>query len=200
MTTITRIKRALLASLLGIAAFALPLAASAVTLTFDDAASLGAYSDLTFSGSAYIWDTAGHESVLTNPLGTHFTTEDVLCVSSACVGSVDITFSSDMDFVSVAVLSGPGSDVVSADASLEAFDAAGNSLGVSFAGSGVQYDTLSISAVGIASIRLTGGSAVEVFDDLTYESGQEPPHMPEPGAALLFGIGITSVMLRKRIR
>ena len=176
--------------------FLLPGAASALTLTFDDLTSLGdAPAGVTFSAGAYIWDTAGHTSVLTDPFGTHYSTEDALCITSSCSGVGEIYFDFEVDAFSIVALSGPGVDVIGAGVQIEAFDAAGNLLAVDVA-EALQFDVLSVSAEGIRRIRLTSTSAVEVWDDMSYETAS----MPEPSTAVLLGAGLMAIASRTRRR
>ncbi len=172
--------------------FFLPGAASALTLTFDDMSGLGdAPEGITFSSGAYIWRTPGHTSVLSNPLGTYYSTEDTLCITASCIGAGDIYFDFEIDAFSIVALSGPGVDLLGSGVQIEAFDAAGNSLGVDVA-EALQFDVLAISAEGIRRIRLTSTSAVEVWDDMSYETA----HTPEPSTAILLGAGLMAIASR----
>lgn len=187
------LRKIVLAAFAAAAFVAAPVASSAIVFTFDDVSDLSEYDIATFGSGSFIWDTDGHISVLSDPNATHYSTEDVLCVGLNCQGSVDITFAQEFDFVSVVALSGPGPDLLGQGVMLEAFDKDGNLLGTDVADTSLQFDTLRLEIDGIASIRLTGSSDIEVFDDLQAT-------MPEPTAALLFGLGIGGVALRQRRR
>lgn len=107
-------------------------------------------------------------------------------------GVEDISFSSLQSNVSIWVANRFGGDI-----SLTAYDASGASVASSTVNSSSVWQQLSVSAAGIASVRLTpqSGSMYYAADDLSF-TGAVPE--PETYAMLVAGLGVLGVALRRR--
>lgn len=108
------------------------------------------------------------------------------------------------DFVSIR---GDMVPLPGASATMEAFDALGQSLGSVSAFDSTVGLTLSINALGIHSLVLTQNSANFLydgtigFDNLQFNAVSAVPQVPEPASLLLLGSGLMGLMwLRKRYR
>ena len=146
-------------------------------IDFDGVQTLADYQNLgvTFS-NASIWYGGAAPSVLVDVNGGAYSAPNALCMGSCGGQPGDILFDSDVNYVSIWALSGPGSDLINAGTEMEAFDANGQSLGTRLARSDVQYDQLAISAPGIRRVRLYSPYVNhEAWDHLEFRRTQADP-------------------------
>lgn len=138
-------------------------------MSFDSLSSLDDYAPLgiTFS-NAHIWNAPAYPSIYETDDGGARSMPSALCVNGCYNGTGSIYFDEalDVDMITVWALSGPGSDLVSSNMRMEAFDGDGVSLGVAVVSGSLQYEQLIIIASGIRRLDLTCGSLGDCWDDM----------------------------------
>ena len=165
------------------------------TINFEGLTSLSdlAAFGLTFSPNIGLWE-GGNTSVLSDPDGGPVSVTHGIC-AGPCGGEVgSIFFDTPQTSVSFYALSGPNPDLITSGTQIEAFDAAGASLGTAVASSTLQFDLLSISASGIRRLDLSSPAlGNEAWDELTTTPGmlciQQVPAVSDTGF-LLLAIGL----------
>lgn len=177
----------------GLALTAAPaVAATTVTLTFDDVGVLSGYAPLgvTFSANASIW-TGGGGSVLVNPSGGPYSEPSALQFGSAGGVVGHIYFDVPVWDVSIWALSGPGPDLLSTPMYIKCYDGDGDFLGDDYADGTLQFDQLRVGVSGIRHIETYSPCvANDVWDDLVYT-------VPEPATLALAALGSLVVLVRR---
>ena len=175
--------------------------ATSITLNFDNLGSLDEYAPLgmKFSDNAGIW-TDGSQSVFVNPDGGAYSVPSALMFGNAggVLGSVYFDF--EIDSIVIWALSGPGSDLLNNPMYVKAFDSTGSQIGEDNVDQSLQFDLLSISALGIRRLDLFSPIPLNVvWDDLTltFDESPSPSAIPEPATMLLFGTGIVAMALAR---
>ncbi|MCP5143370.1 MAG: hypothetical protein H6978_00945 [Gammaproteobacteria bacterium] len=170
----------------------------AATVTFDDVASLGEYTaqGITFSSNISFWQIGNSvPTVLEDPNGGAVSNPNGICVGPCGTESGSIYFDFDVENVSIYALSGPSDDPLNSGVEIRAYDLSDNLLGTATADPLLQFDQLTIAAVGIRRLELIspvlGG---EAWDELSYTVTP----VPLPGALALMLPGALVLRLRRK--
>jgi hypothetical protein len=163
-------------------------ASTSVTIDFDDVttsqfididryASSGVLFTSIGGGQPFVYADSVAPSVLDDPNGSAFSVPSMLCGDNpANVGVlaffVDPTSQdpTTTDTVTVNVSSGPGPDLLSGNVALIAYDADDDVIATDPADTSLQFDTLSVSAPGIAKVEMPAGGDLDCYDDFTFTS------------------------------
>ena len=132
------------------------------------------YSDQ--GGSAFLWSGSG-ASVLDDPNGGTFSLPNAIMGSTQANVSVVATFIDPLtsqpastSFVQVGVSSGPGTDTLSSNVALQAYDISGNLIAEDLGDTSLQFDWLSVNVPNIHKVVMVAGNFLDIFDDFTFES------------------------------
>lgn len=177
-----------------VAAFGAPSASAlTTTLNFDEFttstfiptnqyATSGVLFERIGGGNPFVF-ASSDPSVLDDPNGSAFSTPSMLCGNNPANVGLTATFvdpltqaPTTVDSVTVNVSSGPGPDLLSSNVVLTAYDADGNVLATDPANTSLQFDTLSVSVPGIASVTMPAGPDLDCYDDFTFGT----PGLPMP--------------------
>ena len=157
-----------------------------VTIDFDDVtssafiaedryASAGVLFGSMAGGPAFVYTDTAAGSVLDDPNGSAFSVPSMLCGSNPATVGVVARFvdpttldPATTDSVTVNVSSGPGPDLLSSNVALIAYDAGDNVIATDLGDTSLQFDTLSVTASGIARVEMTAGSLLDCYDDFSF--------------------------------